>query len=101
MTEHIVSPRIYYGIFAALLGLTGLTVGVAYLDMGWLNNIVALAIASAKSLLVILIFMHVRYSSRLTWLVVGGGFCWLVLLIALTMSDYLTRSWMTVLGWSH
>ena len=99
MAQHIVPRLTYYKVFAALLGLTGLTVGVAFVNLGRLNTIVALAIAVAKALLVVLIFMHVRYSSRLTWIVLAGGLFWLMLLIALTMSDYLTRSWMPVMGW--
>ena len=99
MAQHIVPRLTYYKVFAALLGLTGLTVGVAFVNLGRFNTIVALAIAVAKALLVVLIFMHVRYSSRLTWVVLAGGLFWLMLLIALTMSDYLTRSWMPVMGW--
>jgi cytochrome c oxidase subunit 4 len=99
MAQHIVSRRMYYQVFAALLVFTGITVAVAFLNLGPLNTIVALAIAVIKALLVVLIFMHVRYSSRLTGVVVAGGVFWLLLLIALTMSDYLTRSWLPVVGW--
>lgn len=99
MTPHLVTRPTYYRMFIALLVLTGLTVGIAMIDLGPLNTIVALAIAVGKALLVILVFMHLRYSSRLTWLVVGSGFFWLALLITLTMSDYLTRGWLIVSGW--
>jgi cytochrome c oxidase subunit 4 len=99
MAQHLVSRRTYYQVFAALLGLTGITVAVAFLNLGPLNTLVALTIAVVKALLVVLIFMHVRYSSRLTGVVVAGGVFWLLLLIALTMSDYLTRSWLPVIGW--
>lgn len=99
MAPHIVPTRTYYQVFAALLILTGITVGVAFLDLGRLNAIVALAIAVGKALLVVLIFMHLRTSSRLTWIVVAGGAFWLLLLITLTLSDYLTRGWYTVTGW--
>jgi cytochrome c oxidase subunit 4 len=99
MAQHIVPRLTYYKVFATLILLTGITVGVAFIDLGRLNAIVALAIAVGKAVLVVLIFMHVRYSSRLTWIVVAGGVFWLMLLIALTLSDYLTRSWMPVIGW--
>ena len=74
--------------------LTGLTVWVAYLDLGFLNVAVALGIAVTKAALVILYFMHVRYSSRLTWVVVSSGFFWLGILIVLGLSDYLSRGWL-------
>jgi cytochrome c oxidase subunit 4 len=92
---HIVSTRIYYGIFAILMVCTYLTVQVAFLDLGMLNTVAALAIAVFKAVLVVLFFMHVRYSTRLTWVVVAGGFFWLGILLALTMTDYLTRAWRT------
>lgn len=97
MSEHIVSAKIYLVIFAALLVMTGVTYGVALLDLGRLNVIVALTIAVIKAVLVVLYFMHVRYSSRLTWVVVVAGFFWLAIMIGLTMSDYLTRpeGWMS------
>jgi len=93
MTEHISSKKLYFAVFAALLILTYSTVAVAKIDLGRLNTIVALAIAVTKAVLVVLFFMHVRYSTRLTKLVVVGAFMWLVLLIGLTMTDYLTRNW--------
>ena len=94
-TDHIVPTRVYYLIFAALMVGTAITVGVAFVDLGPLNAVVALAIAVLKATLVVLFFMHVRYSSRLTWAVVLGSVFWLGLLLALTFSDYLTRSWRT------
>ena len=97
MAQHIIPRRMYYQIFAALLGLTGLTVAVAFLNLGPLNTVMALAIAVVKALLVILIFMHVHYSTPLTRVVIAVGIFWL--LIALTMSDYLTRHWLPVVGW--
>lgn len=89
----------YVQVFIALLGLTALTIGIAFIDLGPFNTFMALAIAITKALLVVLIFMHVRDSSALTWLVVGGGCFWLILLIVLTMSDYLTRGWLVITGW--
>jgi len=83
----------YYGVFLALLTGTALTVAAAFVDMGALNNVVMLTLACVKALLVILFFMHVRWSSRLTWVVVASGFFWLLILFGLTMTDYLSRGW--------
>jgi cytochrome c oxidase subunit 4 len=91
MAEHILPKRTYYTIFGILLLCTYLTVQIAFLNLGALNTIAALAIAVFKAVLVILFFMHVKYSSRLTWVVVIGGFFWLAILLSLTMGDYLTR----------
>src|SRR5512135_3720546 len=88
--EHVVPVRVYLTIFAILLFLTATTVGVSFLDLGPFNTLVAILIAVTKMMLVILYFMHVRYSSRLTWAVVGGGFFWLALLLLMTLGDYLT-----------
>ena len=93
MTGHVVPLRIYLTIFALLLVLTAVTVIVSGIDLGRMNTVVALTIAVTKALLVILYFMHVRYGTRLTWLVVSAGFVWLGILILFTMSDVLTRSW--------
>ena len=93
--HHIVSTTVYYAIFATLLVLTGVTVGVAYLDLGRLNAVVALAIACFKAMIVVLYFMHVKYSTRLVKLTVIAGLYWMGILLALTMSDYLTRGWGT------
>ena len=83
----------YFSVFGALLVLTFLTVWVSTIDLGALNTTVALVIAIAKALLVILFFMHVIHSSRLTWVVVLGSFLWLGVLFVLTFSDYMTRHW--------
>jgi cytochrome c oxidase subunit 4 len=91
MSEHVVPLRLYIAIFASLLGLTALTVYVAFLDLGPLNTVVALTIAVVKAFLVVLFFMHVRYSSRLTWVFAAAGFVWLGIMFALTMADYGTR----------
>ena len=97
MTD-VVPRYIYYRVFAALLILTLLTWGVSRLHLGSpLGVIVALTIGIAKALLVVLFFMHMRYSSWLTWIFVGAGVAWLGHLLILTMSDYLTRG--TVSGW--
>jgi len=91
--EHVVSPRLYLGIFAALMVLTAVTVWVAFYDLRWLNVFVAITIAVVKATLVILYFMHVRYSSRLTQVIVAAGVVWFVILLVFTFSDYLTRGW--------
>lgn len=96
MAQHIVPQRIYYLIFATLLCLTLITIDVAFVQLRILTIYVALMIATGKALLVALYFMHLRYSSRLTWVFVGAGAFWLILLIGLTMSDMLTRSWLPV-----
>ena len=95
MSEHIVSRKIYFAVFAALMVMTGITYAVALINFGneAINTIVALAVAVTKAVLVILFFMHVRYSSRLTWVVVVGGFFWLGIMIVLTLSDYMSRRW--------
>lgn len=91
-SQHVVSIKLYAAIFAALIILTLTTTAVSFINLGGdLNVVVALFIAVCKAVLVILYFMHVRYSSRLTWVFVGAGFFWLSILIALTMSDLLTR----------
>ena len=93
--NHVVPTRIYYTIFAFLILSTYVTVQAAFFDLGELNTVTALVIAVFKATLVVLFFMHVKYSTRLTWAVVIGGVFWLGILLALTMSDYLTRSWLT------
>lgn len=90
---HVAPKRMYYLVFLALVVGTILTVGAAKVDLGPLNNIVMLAIACTKATLVILFFMHVRWSSRLTWVVAMAGFFWLLILFGLGMSDYLSRGW--------
>ena len=83
----------YYAVFGALIVGTALTVAAAKVDMGPLNNVVMLLIACTKATLVILYFMHVRWSTRLTWVVVMAGFFWLLIFFSLGMTDYLTRGW--------
>jgi cytochrome c oxidase subunit IV len=93
--EHIVvDKKKYYLVFAALMLLLAGTVGVAYIHLGRLNVFAALTIAFIKATLIILYFMHVRYSSRLLWVFVAAGFFWLGIMFALSFSDYLTRDWL-------
>ena len=98
MSTHVVPRSVYYRVFATLLVLTFVTVEVAFVDLGILNTIVALGIACTKATLVILFFMHVRYSTRLTRLVIVGGLLWLAILLLLTLSDFFTRGWMGTPG---
>jgi len=91
MNPRITPPKTYVLIWAGLLFLLLLTLGIAQVNLGSLNIVAALTIAVTKMLLVILFFMHVRYSTRLTWLFVAAGFIWLLIMIDLTLSDYLTR----------
>ena len=93
MSGHVAPKSMYYGVFLALLVGTALTVGVAFVDLGAMNNVLMLGIAMTKALLVILFFMHVRWSSRLTWVVAMSGFFWLLILFTLGMSDYMSRGW--------
>lgn len=93
MSEHITSVKTYVAVFLGLLCLTALTTGVAFIDLHAMNTVIALAIATAKMLLVMLFFMHLKYSSRLTKLTVLAAFFWLALLISLTLSDEFTRHW--------
>jgi cytochrome c oxidase subunit IV len=89
----VVSPKVYGAIFGALLFFTALTVFASYLELGIFNPIVALTIAVIKAVLVILFFMHIRYSSKLTKLTVAAGFFTLIVLITMTLTDYISRAW--------
>jgi len=91
---HIAPVGLYLAVFTALLVLTATTVSVAFVDLGALNTPAAIAIAVVKALLVILYFMHVRWSPRLTWIVAGAAFLWLALLVGGLLVDYLSRPWL-------
>jgi cytochrome c oxidase subunit IV len=93
MSGHISPKSTYYAIFAALMVGTAITVAVAFVDLGVFNFPVALAIAITKATLVVLFFMHVKYSSKLTKMVVGMSIFFLATLFGLTMTDYLSRGW--------
>ena len=99
MSAHIVQPRVYIVIFLSLMLGTTLTVIAAFYDFpGPLNVVVALTIAVIKATLVVLYFMHVRYSGRLIWLVIFSALFWLGIMFALTVSDYWTRNWLAPLA---
>jgi cytochrome c oxidase subunit 4 len=100
MSEHIIPRKVYFTVFGALMVLLAATVGVAYIPLGEFNVIAAMTIGVTKALLIILYFMHVRYSFRLSWVWVGAGFFWLIIMFALTFSDYFTRGWLPMpTGW--
>jgi cytochrome c oxidase subunit IV len=96
--QHISSLRANFAVFAALLALLGATVGLAYVDLGKWNLFVALAIAAVKAALIVLIFMHVRYSHRLVWVFSSAGLLWLTILLVLTLVDYGSRGWLGIEG---
>jgi cytochrome c oxidase subunit IV len=89
---HVAPTRMYYAVFGALIVGTIVTVLAAKVDLGLFNNVVMLLIACTKATLVILFFMHVRWSSRLTWVVAAAGFFWLLLLFSV-IGDYMSRGW--------
>ena len=96
--SHIAPVSMYLTIFFALMAGTAITVAVAYVDMGFFNTAAALGIAVTKATLVVLYFMHVRWASRLTWLVIAASVFWLLLMFSIGMTDYLSRDWMGVPG---
>ena len=95
MSEHVTSPGTYIGVFLALMVLTAATVGVATVDLGAFNDLVAMAIAFCKATLVVWIFMGMRNASPLSRLVAVGGLLWLVILFGLTLADYWSRGFLS------
>jgi cytochrome c oxidase subunit 4 len=93
--HHIVPLRVYLAIITILFLLTILTVWVAFQDFGIFNNLVALTIAVIKALLVVMFFMHLKYSARILWLYAGAGAVWFIIMLALLLSDYASRDWLT------
>ncbi|MFP4500505.1 MAG: cytochrome C oxidase subunit IV family protein [Candidatus Hydrogenedentota bacterium] len=99
---HVITPRTYAVVFAALLVLMAATIFAGGIDMGQpFNIIIALGIAVTKMMLIVLFFMHVIHSSRLTWIFFGAGLFWFFIMVAITVSDYVTRDWSApiVPGW--
>jgi cytochrome c oxidase subunit 4 len=92
--EHVVPKSTYFTVFGALMVLTAATVGLAFVDLGEMNVGVALIVAITKATLVVLFFMHVKYSPALIKLVLVAALFWLMLLMGITLSDYLTRGWL-------
>ncbi len=93
MSEPITSVKTFTSIWVALLIFTGVTVGVAYLNLGVFSVVVALIIATIKSLLVALFFMEVRYSPAITKIVIVAGIFWLMIMLLLSLTDFASRSW--------
>jgi cytochrome c oxidase subunit 4 len=91
--HHVTPPIVYVVIFLTLLVFTGLTVGASYIEMGVWNPVVALAIGCVKATLVVLFFMGVKYSTRLTKLTVGAGIFTFLTLVSMTLADYISRAW--------
>jgi cytochrome c oxidase subunit 4 len=91
---HVSSVKVYVGVFLLLMVMTAITVAVAFVPLGFLNKAVAVGIATFKATMVILYFMHVKYSSRLTKLVVVTGLFFMIILLGLTMADYSSRGWL-------
>lgn len=98
MSEHIIERKSYYTVYAILLLLVGLTLGAAYVDLGPLNFPVSMAIAATKGVLIVLIFMHVKYNEPLVRVFAGAGFLWLAILITLSLADYFSRDWLNIPG---
>lgn len=95
MEHHVIPVRTYLAVFVALLVLLIATVGAYYVDLGPLNIVVALTIAIIKAVLIVLYFMHVRYSSRLVWVFAGATVVWLIIMLGLTFADYISRGWLS------
>jgi cytochrome c oxidase subunit 4 len=93
MSEPLTSVRTFVVIWITLLAFTGITVGVAYLNLGALSVAVALIIAVIKASLVALFFMEIRFSAKMTQIVLIGGLAWLLILLLLSMTDYASRPW--------
>ena len=110
MSDHTIPVRTNLIVFASLLALLAATVGMAFVDLDIqiqgrsgpidvpLNFPLAMAIAATKAVLIMLYFMHLRYSARLTWVAAGASFLWLGILLVLSLSDYLSRGWLEVVG---
>jgi cytochrome c oxidase subunit 4 len=93
--HHVVAKKIYYAVFGTLMVLTLVTVAIAYVNLGPMNAVAALVIACFKATIVVLYFMHVKYSTRLVKLSIVAGLYWMGIIMVLTLSDYLTRGWGT------
>ena len=94
MSEHVVPVKVYLAVFVTLLVMTAATTAISSADLGPWNTVVALGIAVFKATLVVLFFMHAKYSPRLTHLVILAGLFWLALLLLITFSDFATRGWL-------
>ncbi len=93
LNEHVISVKTYFIVYLSLMVLLVVTVAVAFNNFGPFNLSVAMGVAGVKTVLIVLYFMHMKYSPKLIWLYAGAGFFWLFMLILLTMGDYLSRGW--------
>ena len=91
--QHVVPLSFYLRIFGALIALTAVTVAVSFADFGVWNDLVAISIAVTKATLVVLYFMHVRWSGKLVWVFAAAGFLWFLLLLTITFADVMSRDW--------
>jgi cytochrome c oxidase subunit 4 len=96
--HHILPVGTYLAVYAGLLVLLGATVGAAFINVEPLNFALTMIIAVAKAAMILLVFMHVRYSERLVWVFSTAAFLWLAILIALSLNDYFTRDWLHIPG---
>jgi cytochrome c oxidase subunit 4 len=91
MAAHETRPSTYYAVFAALIALTLLTVGISFFELGPWHTVAGLGIGAVKALLVVLFFMHLLHADKITWLAAAVGLFWLGILLSLSLTDYLTR----------
>jgi cytochrome c oxidase subunit 4 len=98
MSEHVIPKKSYWTVYIVLLALLAVTCGAAFVDLGPFNFPVSIGIAVAKAVLIVLIFMHVRYEEPLVWVFACAAFLWLAILIALSLDDYFTRGWLNIPG---
>ena len=94
MSENTVSTKTYVRVWVSLLILLGVTVGAAYVHLGWFNIAAAVTVAVLKAVIIILYFMHVRHSPKVVWIFVGAGFFWLGIIFVGTLTEYFTRAYM-------
>ncbi|MDE2127118.1 MAG: cytochrome C oxidase subunit IV family protein [Armatimonadetes bacterium] len=97
-SHHVTPPYVYFVVYVLLVILLFATVGAYKVDLGAGNNVIAMVIAAIKAVLVVLFFMQVKYSSKLTWVWASLGFVWLIVLFS-TLGDYIARGWLPVRGW--
>jgi cytochrome c oxidase subunit IV len=98
MTEPILSTKNYVLAYVGLLALLALNVGLGYINMGWVNMFVALTIATMQAAILALVLMHGLFEKVLVRLIMAGALLWFMILMTLTMADYITRNWVPVSG---
>ena len=91
--HHITPVTLYYKIFGLLMVLTVVTVLISRIDLGFMNIVMAVTIATIKATVVALFFMHLKYSAKVTWVAAAAGVIWLCVMLALTLADVLSRTW--------